>query len=282
MRLPCIELDVEGCRVRLLLPCSRLEEMYSAPLMAELEAIRLAWLRAWRRLAGLFEARCAPPMLKVVGGPLYMVHQNFIAGGAFSSVPMFLRFDGERFIAEFHRPVVAVNPYVYYFEGVAPRLVMQLPFVDEADVKLAREVGEEVDVLMEAPALWAERLVMEELGLPDRVEARLRLQEARDEALRALMEEQGLRVAGRPARWRTARLRAHLARLEGAGVEDVVGYVEAELRRLLKGLYEKLEEGLEVVVKDAAVEAPAVMGRTVERLAAWRMFLRRGFGYAEP
>jgi len=216
--------------------------------------------------------------------------------------------------------VVAVSPYVYYFEGVAggwvrpvllsalvhelghvaflmggrlrleaarrmcldPRLVMQLPFVNEADVKLAREVGEEVDVLMEAPALWAERLVMEELGLADHVEARLRLQEARDEALRALMEEHGLRVAGRPAKWRTARLRAHLARLEGVGVRDVVGYVEAELRRLLKGLYEKLEEGLEVVVKDAAVEAPAVMGRTVERLAAWRMFLRRGFGYAEP
>lgn len=319
LRLPFIEVGVDGCRVKLLLPCSRVEEMYLDPLIAELEATKGLRARAWRRLAEVFNVREGPPRLRVVGGPLFMVHQNFIAGGAFSSMPMFLRYDGERFIAEFHRPVVAVSPYVYYFEGVAcgwtrpvllsaliheyahiaflqggrlglevvrrmcldARLAMQLPFLDDDDVRLVRDRGEEVDVLAEVPALWAERLLMESMGLDDHVESRLRLQEARDEELRGLMRRHGIEVAGPTAKWRAELLRRHLKRLGSATLADVEAYVEDEAERILGGALDKIRRGVEVEVRNDVVEAPIVMGRTVERLAAWREFLRRAFGYVD-
>jgi len=319
LRLPSIEVEVEGRRVRLLLPCTRLEQMYVDPLMAELESTKGLRAEAWRRLAELFNVREGPPRLRAVGGPLFMVHQNFIAGGAFSSMPMFLRYDGGHFIAEFHRPVVAVSPYVYYFEGVArgwarpillsaliheyahvaflqggrlglevvrrmcldARLAMQLPFLDEADLKLIMERGEEVDVLMEVPALWAERLLMKDMGLGDHVEARLKLQEARDEELRRLMRRHGIEAVGPTAKWRAELLRRHLERLRSADVADVEGYVEAEARKVLGDALDKIRGGVRVEVSNDVVEAPAVMGRTIERLAAWRAFLRKAFNYVE-
>ncbi|MEM4700401.1 MAG: hypothetical protein QXT74_05595, partial [Candidatus Nezhaarchaeales archaeon] len=315
-----LELEVGGRRTRLLLPCGRLEEAYEGPLMAELESTRALRLRAWRRLAGIFSASGPPPPIKVVRGPYFMVHQNFIVGGALSTLPMFLRGDGERLLAEFHRPVVALNPYVYYFEGVAGgwsrpvllpaiiheyahvaflkggrlrleavrrlclnlRMAMQLPLMDEGDLELMKERGEEVDALMEAPALWAERLLTSEMGLEGRIEARLSLQEARDEALRGLMERHGIHAPGPTAGQRARLLRMHLEALEGAGAEEVESYVERGLRRALGEAYEKIVNSLCVKEGDDAVEALTVTGRAAERLEVWRRFLLRAFGYAGP
>lgn len=314
---PSIELEVSGRRVRLLLPCAELEEAYEGPLAAELEGTQRLRLRAWRRLAELFNASGPPPPIKVVKGPYFMVHQNFIVGGALSSLPMFLRYDGGRFIAEFFRPVVALNAYVYYFEGVAcswsrpvllpaivhelahiaflkggrlrleairrlclnAKMAMQLPFISEEDLEAMGRVGEEVDALMEAPALWAERLLTKEMGLKDRIEARLSLQEARDAALRELMERHGVRVYGPPARRRAQLLRGHLEALSGAGVEEVEAYVETGLRWLLGGAYERVCRGLAVEERRESVEPLLITSRAAERLEVWRRFLYRAFGY---
>ncbi|MCX8204913.1 MAG: hypothetical protein N3H31_04610 [Candidatus Nezhaarchaeota archaeon] len=317
--LPSIELDVGGRRVKLLLPCSRLEEAYEGPLMAELEGARGLRLKAWRRLARLFDSSSPPPPIKVVRGPYFMVHQNFIVGGALSSLPMFLRHDGERFLAEFYQPVVALNPYVYYFEGVIgdwsrpvlmpaiiheyahvaflqgrrlrleavrrvclnARMAMQLPFIEEGDLELMERRGEEVDALMEAPALWAEQFLVRRLGFKDHVEARLSFQEARDEALRRLMSSHGIHVLSPPARQRTELLRKHLEALGRADVKEVEAYVEEGLKSLLGETYEKIQSGLVVEERSGLVETLVVTGRMVERLETWRRFLRKAFGYLD-
>lgn len=319
MGLPSLELEVGGRRTRLLLPCGRLEEAYEGPLMAELESTQALRVRAWRRLAGLFNASGPPPPIRVVRGPYFMVHQNLIVGGALCLLPMFLRSDGRRFLAEFHRPVVALNPYVYYFEGVAGgwsrpvllpaiiheyahvaflrggrlhleavrrvclniRMAMQLPPIDEGDLELMERRGEEVDALMEAPALWAEQLLAGEMGLGSRIEARLSLQEARDGALRELMERLGIHTLGPTAGQRARLLRMHLEALEGAGAEEVGSYVEEGLREVLGATYEKILSSLRVEGRDEVVEALTVAGRAVERLEVWRRFLHRAFGYVD-
>ena len=320
MPLPSLSLEVDGEKIQLLLPCQRLEEMYEGPMMEEVENTVAVRAKAWRLISTLFKVKHSPPVFKVVKGPLFMVHQNFIAGGAFSSLPMFLRYYSGQYIAEFHRPVVAVNPYVYYFEGMASkwtspvmlpalihefahvafllsgkldlefvrracldlRFAMQLPFLDDNDIEALRSMSLEVDILMETPALWAEQKVASTLGLNDRVERRLRLQAARDEILRKLMNKHGLCPRGPSAWWRVERLLNHIEKVQGKNVEEVKRYVEAQLEEKLFEVIDKLREGLILRFKDDFVEAPSVMGKTLEWLRLWQYFLEREFSYHHP
>ncbi|GEM_PF-2649193 len=321
LALPKVSVKLGEEQVDLLLPCSEVEAMFRDPLLDELERTRLLRLRAWREVCKLFNLSYAQPVLKVVEGPLYLVHQNFIAGGAFSSLPMFLRFDGREFIAEFHRPVVAVNPYVYYFEGVASewrhpvllpaliheyahvafalsgrlhlefirrasldlRLAMQLPFLDDQDIKAIKEASIEVEALLEVPALWAEEEVCSRLGLTNFAERRLRLQALRDEELRRLMSKHNIAVKGPTAKVRVEAMIKHWRAVRKASLSEVESYLEEQLKEQLADTWSKLREefgrGLKVKLRDEAVEAPAIMGRTVEWLRLWEYFLKREFKY---
>jgi len=295
--------------------------MYRDPMMEELEATRALRVRAWREVCGIFNVRAPQPRLKVVEGPLYMVHQNFIAGGAYSSIPMFLRYDGSAYTAEFYRPVVAVNPYVYYFEGVASRwtppilasaivheyahiafplsaglhfefvrravadlrLAMQLPFLTDEDLRSMREASVEVEALMEAPALWAEEEVCSRLKVPSVAERRLMLQAARDEELRRLMAKHDIAVEGPSARVRVEAMMRHWRAVKGASLRELVDYVDGALEELVgrawRAIKSELGSRLKVSLREEEVEAPAVMGRTIEWLWLWKYFLKEEFGH---
>ena len=322
--MPHLKVRLEGEDLELFLPCPEVEELFAGALereVAETEDLRAS---LWERILRLFEIDLSPPIFKIFRGEIYMVHPHFLGGSAYSSMPLLLFFEGGSYRVIFRHPIVGVNPYVYYFEGIStrgrkpfllnsiihefahlafavafldiefickmyrdPRLAMQLPGLGGEFIEKLQENSDELEVVAEVPALWAEEIVASEFG-EERgrkvIERRLKLHTARDEALGALLKDLGFSYseAIMPKR-RLELMLEHWGRVRGKKLSEVRDYILDSFERILTpsllNQYYKCLENCRLEMSSELVEDPLVMGKSLDRLYIWYTFLKRAFNY---